>query len=242
MKMTTDEDSEVETKRKKSKPITDARSPFQYPQFLGLTLVLGFLIIGSAAGNYTILEDLMVAPCLGCLGLYPNVDLDFTFDTVDGQDHADFILDILPDAPVFIEFTQNDENCPPCKRMRPKVHELVDDYNENVAFYIININENEVYNTFQNEEQTDSIQDSEEEDIYSIYDLKNIAQGRVATPTYIIVTLDIDDSGNVRPSFAVGYGEFVEENAQKTKEGLAQALDYALAMHHHHREMYLIEE
>jgi hypothetical protein len=126
--------------------------------------------------------------------------------------------------------------------MRPKVHELVDDYNENVAFYIININENEVYNTFQNEEQTDSIQDSEEEDIYRIYDLKNIAQGRVATPTYIIVTLDIDDSGNVRPSFAVGYGEFVEENAQKTKEGLAQALDYALAMHHHHREMYLIEE
>jgi len=242
--MSPEDDTEESNKKKKfnPKPITDPRSPFKYHQFLGLVLVLGFLTIGGVAGNYNKLQDLMAAPCLGCLGLYPNVELEFTFDTVDGKDHADFVLDRLPDAPVFIEFTQNDENCPPCKRMRPYIAELEDEYSEHVAFYIINVNENEVYKEFKNDAQTDSILDSEEQDIYSIYDIKKIVGGPVATPTYIIVTIDMDDSGKVRPSFAVGYGEFVEEDAKKTKEGLAEALEYALALHHHYREMYLSEE
>ncbi len=230
------------SKKFKPKPITDARSPVRYGQFLGFVLVFGFLVIGSSAGIYLTLEDAMVAPCLGCLGLYPNVELKFTFDTVDDQPHPDFVLEALLDGPVFIEFTQDDENCRPCARMRPDVEALEEEYNEHVVFFIINVNHNKMDKMFDNEKKTTIISDSEEDDYYGVYDLESIAGGLVATPTFIIVTIEEDDSGEVRPKFAVGYGEFVEESHSKTKKGLADAIDYALAMHHHYLEMYISEE
>ncbi len=209
----------------------------EYRQFLGLILVVGFLVIGSAAGTYAVLDSLMNVPCLGCLGLYPNVDLEFTFDTVDGKPHPGYVLEALKDGPVFIEFTQRDENCPPCGRMRPKVEELEDEFSEQVVFFIINVDENEISKIFQGEKQTDPL--ITEKDSYHVYDIEKIAGGLIATPTYIIITLDQATDGTVRPSFAVGYGEFEEEDAQKTKDVLAKTLEYALTMYIHYREMYI---
>lgn len=244
--MTEETDSKQVKPEKKpkftSKPIRDVDSPFEYHHFLGLILVVGFLVIGSAAGTYGLLEDLMVAPCLGCLGLYPNVELEFTFDTVEDQPHPDFVLSSLEtEGPVFIEFTQNDENCPPCARMRPHIEDLEEEYGDSVVFYIINVNENENKKFFRNDVEVESLTDNEEKEYYHVYDLKNIADGRVATPTFIVITLDEDESGNIRESFSVGYGEFKDEDAKKTKEELAEALDYSLALHHHYLEMYISE-
>jgi thiol-disulfide isomerase/thioredoxin len=200
----------------------------EYKQFLSIILVVGFLTIGGAAGLYFSFKDLMGAPCLGCLGLYPNVEMDFRFETVDNQDHPDFVIDALKKSPVFIEFTQNDENCPPCKRMRPYVKELENEYGDNVQFFIININNNENSIFYKNESIVEPIADSEENSIYRVYDVKDIAGGVVATPTYIIITLDVDIKSDVRPRFAVGYGEFIEESAKKTKDELATTLDFAI--------------
>lgn len=219
----------------------DNEPPLEYKQFLSIILVVGFLIIGSTAGLYLVLKELMGAPCLGCLGLYPNVDLEFGFDTVENREHPDFILEALKDGPVFIEFTQNDENCPPCARMRPYIEDLEEDYNENVVFYIININEKEITKMFKNDKDINSISDSEAHEIFKVYDRGNIVGGGMATPTFIILTYDQDENGNIRPSFAVAYGEFVEESAKKTDERLQESLDYSLALHHHYLEMYLAD-
>ena len=222
----------------RSSPIYDKDLDFRYSQRLGLIVVIGFLIIGTWAGTYNSLQSLMEAPCLGCLGLYPNIELNFTFETLEERPHPDWILDSLKKGPVFIEFTQNDENCPPCKRMRPFIHDLNDDYNEDVVFFIININEHENAESFRgNTEVRSSYSD---EPAYHVYDLELIAGGVIATPTYIIITLN-DDTGTIKPYFTVGYGEFVEEDAKKTAETLAETLEYAITMHHHYKEAYISE-
>ena len=239
-----EKERELERKPPKAKALPFQPDPevqrFRFLRTLGIITVLGFLIIGTASGMYPVLESLMEAPCLGCLGLYPDVELDFTFDTVDELEHPDYVLDALKDkGPVFIEFTQNDENCPPCKRMRPYVENLEKEYKDDIYFVIININEHEMSTYFQDEHEVKA--SHADEDSYHVYDLENIAGGRIATPTFIIVTINQDENGEVRPSFTVGYGEFIEENDQKTSDALADALEYSKTMYHHYYEMYISE-
>ncbi len=217
-------------------PIHDEEPSFRFSQFLGIIIIAGFLIIGGAAGTYYTLSDLMEAPCLGCLGLYPNVELNFTFETLNDKPHPDWVKDALKDGPIFIEFTQNDENCPPCARMRPYVEELNEKHNDLIVFFIININEHEVANTFKGE--TEITPSYTEENAYGVYDIGLIAGGRVATPTFIIITI-YDDNGEIKPYFSTGYGEFVDEDAKKTAETLEESLDFALTLHHHYLEGYL---
>ena len=219
-------------------PISDDPPVFKYRQFLGLILVLGFLIIGTSAGMYTSLQKAMETPCLGCLGLYPRFEIEFTFDTVDDRPHPQWILDALDDGPVFIEFTQNDINCPPCKDMRPKIAELEDEYSDKVTFFIINVNENENTKTFQGKEFVIPVTDDEETDVFITYDIENIGKGGPVTPTYIIMTLENDKFGNVRPYFAVGYGKFKDNNEEKTKVELASILDFALKRYEHNEKIY----
>ena len=180
----------------------------------------------------------MEAPCLGCLGLYPRFEIGFTFGTVDGKPHPAWVLDALDDGPVFIEFTQDDINCPPCARMRPKVHELEEEYSDTVVFFIININHNENAKYFKNEKVINTISDADETKVYNTYDVENVGKGGPATPTYILFTLEKDSDGTVKPYFAVGYGEFKEEDAQKTKEELAEILDFAIIRYDFNKEIY----
>ena len=154
------------------------------------------------------------------------------------QPHPDFVLDALEHGPVFIEYTQNDENCPPCARMRPKVHELIDEYSDKVTFFIININEHEITKYFGDEK---NVKSSEvEEESFHVYDMGDIAGGRKATPTYVVVTIDKDqdEGGKIRPKFATGYGEFKENDAEKTKNELANILSFAKSMYLLNQEGY----
>jgi thiol-disulfide isomerase/thioredoxin len=234
-----EEENTTRKSTRASRPDPDKTPQYKYRQFLSLVLVAGFLVIGTSGGSFSLLGDLMVAPCLGCLGLYPNVQLEFVFDTANDQPHPDFVLDQLEnEGPVFIEFTQNDENCPACKRMRPYVKQLKDEFSDRILFIIININENEFAQYYQGDTDLDPIEDTKEKSYYAIYDLENIAGGLVATPTYAIITLGMDDDGTVKPMFAVGYGEYKEEDAKKTKDDLAIALDVSLGNYFENREWY----
>jgi thiol-disulfide isomerase/thioredoxin len=238
------EDMEFEKERKVrprpiSSPISDQESNFKFKQKLAFIIVIGTLFIGTTAGSYGLLEELMFSPCLGCLGLYPNVELDFGFKTVEDQPHPEFILDNLSkNGPIFIEFTQNDENCPPCKRMRPKVKELEEEFSEEVYFMIINVNENEMAIKFRDEDRVEKVSDDDESEYYHVYDRKLIAGGRVATPTYIIITLDENKNDKIRPSFAVGYGEYKNDDAEETKKDLSNALNIAIKNYDHYIDDY----
>jgi thiol-disulfide isomerase/thioredoxin len=179
-----------------------------------IIIIVVIIIIGIIGGYYLLL--LSVTP-----------ELHYQYETANGQSHPDFVNDALQDGPVFIEFTQNDENCPACKRMRPKVEQLKSEFKDEVTFCIININENSIITTFRGSEKMDTISDSQERDYYAVYDIESIAGGLVATPTYVIITKIKDDTDSVKPHFAVGYGEFMSEDAEKTKLALANDLNYA---------------
>jgi thiol-disulfide isomerase/thioredoxin len=240
------EEKEFESNKKRARkpsPIYDEEPTFRYPQFLGFILIIGFLIIGSAAGVYSTLQELMETPCLGCLGLYPSFEIEFTFSTVDGKPHPDWVLDALEDGPVFIEFTQNDEVCKPCARMRPKVEALERDYNDIVTFFIINTWEKEFREVFKGDENIKPITKEEILDAYRPYDVENFGGGDGwATPTFVIVTLEKDDDGKIKPYFGTGYGEFKDNDAQKTKEELIDILDFAIKRHHHNEDLYEKQE
>jgi thiol-disulfide isomerase/thioredoxin len=232
---------QAQSQRKSPINHTEYESHTRYYQLVGIIIVSGFLIIGTTAGTYPLLKDLMEAPCLGCLGLYPNVDLDFTFDTVSGKAHPDFVLDALENkGPVFIEYTQNDENCPPCARMRPKVEALEKKYSDKVVFFIINLNEHEMSITHKDDHSV--VSSHSQEKSFNVYDTGKISGGIISTPTYVIITLDRDTDGKVKPSFTVGYGEFEDNDAEKTKSALDDALEYAIPMYHHYYEMYLSQK
>jgi thiol-disulfide isomerase/thioredoxin len=159
-------------------------------------------------------------------GLYYGVEsgLEFQSDTVDGRPHPDFVKESANKAPVFIFFTQNDENCPPSKRMRPVLDQLKEDYKEDVLFYFININEYEMTKYYKGNEKVETISDSEGNEIFGVYDTGNIAGGRVATPTFVIIIKE-----NSKLKFAIGYGEFENDDAQDTGEELEKTIKYALS-------------
>ena len=149
--------------------------------------------------------------------------LEFRTDTVDNAPHPTFVKESVNESPVFIYFTQNDENCPPCARILPEFKKLIDKYSDKIIFYIININEDEIERVYKNEGGTEKISNSEQENIYNIYDVDNIVGGGPATPTFIIV---IKDGAELK--FAIGYGEFENDDASDTIEKLEMTLDYAL--------------
>jgi thiol-disulfide isomerase/thioredoxin len=215
--------------------LRDEPRRFSPKQLLAIVLVIGFLVLGIAPGTYGWLQDLLDTPCLGCLGLYPKVELEgsrlpFTFDTEDDQPHPEYVMDALENGTVFIEFTQNDEVCPPCARMKPKIKDLEKKYDDRVVFIIININENELRMIHNGSEEKKVL--GSEKDSFHVYDTGNIAFGSIATPTYFIITWGNNTSqGDIQPYFAVGYGEFVEEDAEKTKKALAKTLDHAIGLY-----------
>ena len=119
---------------------------------------------------------------------------------------------------------QNDENCPPSARMKPEIEELMEKYNKKVVFYTININENEITKYYKGNKNINLINKTEQENIYRIYDTASIAGGLVATPTFIIVVKD-----NSKLKFAIGYGEFENEDASETGKELEKTIKYALS-------------
>jgi len=175
---------------------------------------------------------LLVQGFSGCFG---NDDgkqtkMDFRFKTVDNKEHPDFVINGLKIGPVFILFTQNDEFCPPCMRMRPEVEKLIEKYEDQVVFFVININENEITKHFDDHIQSESITNFEEDSYYNIYDFEDMGGGSPATPTFIIITYD-KNSGKKQPSFTIGYGEFEDGDATKTGLELENALKYALELY-----------
>lgn len=232
---------EIESKRRSS-PIYNDEPKFRYPQFLGFILIIGFLIIGSSAGIYPILQELMETPCLGCLGLYPSFEMEFTFETVDGKPHPDWVLEALEEGPVFIEFTQSDIRCPPCAEMRPKVERLEKEFKDTVTFFIlkkISNNEREFKMVYKSDEKIESITEEEILEAYRPYDQQNFGGGDGwATPTFVIVTLEKDNDGKIKPYFGTAYGIFKDNDSEKTKKELADILDFAIKRYDFNEKIY----
>ncbi len=174
------------------------------------TLALATMVIGISLGGYSYNETISEVTCLACLGLNPYNDLEYSFETVNGAPHPDWVTEPLEDKVVLIDFTQRTgTGCAGCDEMAPVISELEREYEGDVEFIIVYMFEND-----------------EREDAYGIY-----SGGKIGVPTFIIVTLDEDSDGTVKPYFG-------KMSSVVAKSELTEQLDAAVAIHLNYRFMY----
>lgn len=160
------------------------------------------MIAGIVLGGYAYNKQISIPKCLSCLGLEPVSDLEFTFELNSGGEHPTWVRENLKKKVVFIDFSYK-VGCPGCDEMLPVVESLNESYGGQVEFFVIYL-------------------DLEEEQIpvWLDYDIQN----KKGAPTFIIITLNQDEQGNIRPYFGEVVGK-VSENE------LSEYLDDAVALH-----------
>ncbi len=166
------------------------------------------LSFGIAKGGFDYNEKISVPKCLSCLGLNPKPEIEFTFDTVGNEPHPDWVIDSLKERVVFIDFSQK-VGCPACDDMLPVILELEEEYEPETDFYILYLDLEDSNMTM-----------AEKGKWFNSYDF----QGKRGAPTFIIITLNEDDNGEVRPYF----GEIA---GKVSKNKLRDVIDDALALH-----------
>jgi len=178
---------------------------------IGIGIVaLAAMVCGIAIGGYSYNEQISEVTCLACLGLNPFSELDYSFETVNGAPHPDWVTGPLRNKVVLIDFTQETgTGCPGCDEMAPVISELKREYDESVEFIIIYMNT-----------------DDARKGVYDIY-----VDDDIRAPTFVFVTLNEDDSGVVKPYFG-------EMGGAKPKGEMRDQLDAVIAMHLNYRFKY----
>lgn len=184
--------------------------------------IVSLIIVSSVLGGMLFFTDvyedvklgIVDVLCLSCIKLNPKTSMEFTFDTVNNQNHPDFIENQLKQTgPILIQY--GDDGCAACKLMIdnvmdpklgidfPKDNNGNIDYKdsfekevtvENVSFYYIYIN-------------TDHIDNEVKENSWNIYDVENIG----GFPQFTIITIEYHHGGEIKPYFSTFHGSFNKE-------------------------------
>ena len=173
-------------------------------QLVLATVTLALMISGIALGGYGYNEEISIPKCLSCLGLTPVSEVDFRFETANGAAHPEWILKELEEKVIFIDFSLR-YGCVACDEMMPVINDIEDEYGDEVEFFLAYSGE-----------------DAEMDRAWNIYDYEN-GEKHLA-PTFIIITLNEDTDGVVKPY----YGEIV---GKTPKNDLVELIDFALEMH-----------
>jgi len=173
-------------------------------------LAIATMITGIALGGYSYNDQISSVTCLACLGLDPVNDIDFQFETTSGAPHPDWVLEPLKEKVVLIDFTQEKgTGCVYCDKMDPIITQLEGEYEDNVEIIIVYM-----------------YQTNEKEGDYGIY-----KEGDVGVPTFIIITLNQDDDGEIKPYWG-------KVSGLVPKSDMEGYLDDAIALHLNYRFQY----
>ena len=176
---------------------------------------------------YSDVKDKIVSVlCLSCIKMDPKTVLEFRFETVDGKDFPEFILENLSKGPVFLHFRI--DVCPGCDEMDPVIKEIfdVDDVKKpflvktknfsGVGVTLVHINLDHVDSTFKD-----------------VYESFNILKDE-AVPMYTIVTLGYD-RGVVKPCYATGYSFLGKNSPVEAKKVLIEMIKNAVDLYERNR-------
>ena len=176
---------------------------------------------------YSDVKDKIVSVlCLSCIKMDPKTVLEFRFETVDGKDFPEFILENLSKGPVFLHFRI--DVCPGCDEMDPVIKKIfdVDDVEKpflvktknfsGVGVTLVHINLDHVDSTFKD-----------------VYESFNILKDE-AVPMYTIVTLGYD-RGVVKPCYATGYSFLGKNSPVEAKKVLIEMIKNAVDLYERNR-------
>ncbi len=167
-----------------------------------LTLVI--LIAGVGGGMllytdvYDDIHDTIVSTlCLSCIKLDPVSRLDFVFETANGEDHSEFVLENLTTGPLFIEYSS--DICAACDIMAPIIKDIfhLSFEKEDTLYELVNYNGTDVHFYHINLDHASKIQ----KDSFPIYDKDN----RMGVPMFVVITVKYN-RGPIDPCYTAAYG------------------------------------
>lgn len=162
-----------------------------------LILLSGCGLILSTSVYDDVYDSIVQVLCLSCLKLEPKTEASYTFETANGLEHLNFVLNNLSDGVVFLHFSE--DACQGCDIMYPIIKELFSiEFEKDEMTYFQIPYENSTVNYYYS-----NIDHATEEriDAFFIYDKDHIG----GLPMFTIITLGYD-SGIIKPYYTSIYG------------------------------------
>jgi hypothetical protein len=199
-----------------------------------ITLIL--MISGAGIGMllytdvYEDVHDTIVSTlCLSCIKLDPISRLDFVFETANGKNHPNFVLENLTTGPLFIEYRT--DVCAACDEMAPIVKDIFDVSfeKEDTLYELVNYNGSTVHFYHINLDHATEIQKNS----FPIYD-KDHRQG---VPMFVVITVKYH-RGPIEPCYTAAYGTVGQKTEEGRRELLTDMIDDALNLYTQNKEGY----
>jgi hypothetical protein len=189
-----------------------------------LLIQLSILIIISGSLSFMIVETdiydrvqsgIVEVLCLSCLKLEPITELEFIFDTADGQSHPDFIIENLTKGVVFLHYSE--DACAGCDIMYPIIKELfnIEFGKEDMVYELVKFEDSNIPYYYINLDHTNDIM----RNTFPIYDKDNIR----GLPMFTIITLGYD-KGIIKPYYTTLYGTLNLDNDSDRLDFLRELL------------------
>ncbi|MCK4365580.1 MAG: hypothetical protein KAW45_05990 [Thermoplasmatales archaeon] len=167
--------------------------------------------------------------CLSCIKLDPKTQLDFTFETANGQPYSNFVLAGLTRGPVFLAFRE--DVCTACDIMEPITQEIfsVEYEKEDAVYKIVPFDNANITFIHINIDHTSK----EKRDSLFIYDKDHIK----GVPMFTIITLGYD-RGFIKPYYTTAYGTLGLDKDEDRKELLTNVILDAIELYNENRPGY----
>jgi len=174
-------------------------------KMLAIQIVALILVSGSLGGMFVftdVYDDvharIVSILCLSCVKLNRVISLDFTFETANGKDHPDFIIDNLTKkGPIFLSFRT--DVCEYCDYMEPLIKEIFNLEFEKEDVFSITVDFNGTDVTFVHINKDHAT--GKFKDLQPFYDI----DGDNAVPMFTTITLGYDRR-IVKPFYNTVYG------------------------------------
>jgi thiol-disulfide isomerase/thioredoxin len=199
-----------------------------------LTLVILIAGVGGSMLIYTnvyndIHDTIVSTLCLSCIKLDPVSRLDFVFETANGENHPEFVLENLTKGPLFIEYRS--DVCAACDIMAPIIKEIfhLSFEKEDTLYKLVNYNGTDVNFYHINLDHASKIQ----KDSFPIYD-KDHRQG---VPMFVIITVKYD-RGIIKPCYTAAYGTLGLDKDEERRDMITDMIEDGIKLYGQNQEGY----
>ncbi len=184
----------------------------------------------SDFGVYDDIHDTIVSTlCLSCIKLDPVSRLDFVFETANGEDHPEFVLENLTKGPLFIEYRS--DVCKACDDMAPIIKDIfkLSFEKEETLYELVNYNGSNVHFYHINLDHTSKIQG----DSWPIYDKDHVR----GVPMFVVITVKYN-RGIIEPCYTTVYGTLGLDTDEERRNLVTDMIDDGIGLHEQNHEGY----
>ena len=221
--------------KKSSKEISTSLKPKKAFLVFQIVAILvfagGFVGILATTEVYDEIDDTIVSTlCLSCIKLDPISRLEFVFETANGEDHPEFVLDNLTKGPLFIEYRS--DVCTACDIMAPIVKDIfkLSFEKEDTLYELVNYNGSDVNFYHINLDHASEIQKNS----FSIYDKDH----RGGVPMFVVITVKYE-RGFIKPCYTAAYGTLGLDKDNERRDFLTNMIDDGIKLYEQNHEGYI---